>query len=327
PWAVLDRSETTLSRRLVADVQATGYFLRPRVVRSYAEGRRLLATDGALALLVIPRDLRRDAERGRPTVQLLVDGTDPLTASRVAGYVGQIGAAVDVRARPRPARERGRPARLPGPVDVRQEFRFNPTLDDHVFFLAALAGMLLTNLCLSATSMSLVGERERGTYEQILSLPTTALEIVLGKVAPNVVVAYGLLAFSVLGSGLFFGVWPAGSWLALLVVTAPFVLASLAIGVFVSVLAHSSAQAIFITVFFILPSFVLSGVMYPYQFMPHGVREVGGALPLRWYQIALRRIIERGAGFVEVAVPFLVLSVLFAVLLAAIRWRMRPRLG
>jgi ABC-2 type transport system permease protein len=127
--------------------------------------------------------------------------------------------------------------------------------------------------------------------------------------------------------GLVFGLWPQGSWLALVVVTLPFVLASLGIGVFVSTLARTSAQAVFITVFFIMPSFVLSGVMFPYQFMPHGVREVGGLFPLRWDQIALRRIIERGAGLSEIVLPLLVLGALFAVILAGIRWRMKPRLG
>ena len=135
------------------------------------------------------------------------------------------------------------------------------------------------------------------------------------------------MLMTTIAAGAVFGVWPEGSWLALLVVTLPFVLASLGVGVFVSALARTSAQAVFISVFFIMPSFVLSGVMYPYQFMPHGVREIGAVFPLRWYQIASRRIIERGAGLGEVVVPMLALTVLFAMVLAGVRWRMKPRLG
>jgi ABC-2 type transport system permease protein len=216
---------------------------------------------------------------------------------------------------------------MSAPIDVRQHFWFNPTLRDRDFFLSALAGMLLTNLCMSAMSLGLVAERELGTFEQMLALPTTPTEIVLGKLVPYVAVSYVALLFVVLGTGLGFGIWPHGSWLALLVVTLPFVLGSLAIGVFVSALAHTSAQAVFITVFFILPSFVLSGVLFPYQFMPPGVRQIGAIFPLRWYQIALRRIIERGAGLTEVAVPLLALVTIVSVLLAAIRWRLKPRLG
>jgi len=326
-WLVLDHSHSALSRRFVQDVQMTGYFKPPQSVWSYDDGRRRLKDADALAFLVIPKTFRRDIERGRPRVQLLVDGSDPLSAARVAAYIGQVATAFATRPVTLAARTAGGAASLPMPVDLRQRFWFNPTLLDRTFFLAALAGMLLTNLCLSATSLGLVAERESGTYEQMLALPTTPLEIVLGKLVPFVGLSYGVFGFATLAAGLFFGAWPQGSWLALVVVTLPFVLASLGIGVFVSTLAHTSAQAVFITVFFIMPSFVLSGAMFPYQLMPHGVREVGALFPLRWYQIALRRIVERGAGLTEVAVPMLALFALFGLILAGIRWRMKPRLG
>jgi ABC-2 type transport system permease protein len=104
-------------------------------------------------------------------------------------------------------------------------------------------------------------------------------------------------------------------------------LASLAIGVLVSALARTSAQAVFITVFFILPSFVLSGVMLPFELMPPPVRLLGVVLPLRWYQIALRRLVTRGAGFTDIIVPGLALLAIFIGLLAVIRWRLKPRLA
>jgi ABC-type multidrug transport system permease subunit len=324
PWAVVDRSHTAVSRRLVATIQETGYFLPPRPIGGYAEGRALLRGGAALAVLVVPEDFARDVERGRPRVQLLLDGSDPLSSARVASYVTQVAAALtpgDASSRVR------RPTRVANGIDVRQRFWFNPTLADRNFFLAALAGMLLTNLCLSATSLGLVGERESGTWEQMLSQPTRPLEIVLGKVAPYAVVAYLVLTFATVAAGAVFGVWPEGSWVTLYVVSLPYILASLAVGVLVSALARTSAQSVFISVFFILPSFVLSGVMMPYQFMPAPVRAVGALFPLRWYQIASRRIIERGASFADVVVPMLALIGLFAVILAMIRWRMKPRLG
>jgi len=327
PWAVLDWSQSPTSRRFVQEVMATGYFLPPRPVAGYNEGRDLLREEKALVFLAIPKSFRRDVERGRPAVQVLLDGSDPLSAARVGVYIGQVAAAFETRAAPGDPRDSDVPVRVPGPIQTRQRFWFNPTLEDRAFFLAALGGMLLTNLCLSAMSLGLVGERESGTYEQMLALPTTAIEIVLGKLVPYVGVAYALMLMATIAAGAVFGLWPHGSWLALLVVTLPYVLASLGIGVFVSALARTSAQAVFISVFFIMPSFVLSGVMYPYQFMPHGVREIGAVFPLRWYQIASRRIIERGAGLGEVVVPMLALTVLFAMVLAGVRWRMKPRLG
>jgi ABC-2 type transport system permease protein len=324
PWAVLDQSRSEVSRRLVSDVQSTGYFLEPRAVASQAEGADLLRTGKALAFLVIPQDFRRDALRGGPEVQLLLDGADPLNAARVSGILRSVAARFDPNAR---GSLRAQPRPVMGALDVRGRFWFNSTLSDRDFFLATLAGMLLTNLCLSLSSLGLVSERENGTYEQTLSLPTSPLEIVLGKLLPYVVVSYGVLAFAVIGAGVLFGVWPAGSWIAMLILTLPFVLASLAIGVFVSSLAKSSAQAVFITVFFILPSFVLSGAMFPYQLMPDGVRQVGAVLPLRWYQIGLRGVISRGGGLDDIWLPVLALCAIFAGLLLLIRWRLKPRLG
>ncbi len=352
PWAVLDQNNTALSRRVLQEIQATGYFVPPRLVWSHEEGERMLKRGDALAFLVIPKDFRRDVERGRPQMQILLDGSDPLQAARIGSYIAQVAAGFDVSraaaverhvAGAMPGREseaavmsdqRERliektPAAGAGSglVDTRQRFWFNPTLLDRTFFLSALAGMLLVNLCMSATSGGLVAERESGTYEQMLALPTTPIELVLGKIIPYAGLAYAVFFFATIAPGLVFGLWPQGSWLALILVTLPFVLASLAIGVFVSTLSRTSAQSVFITVFFIMPSFVLSGVMFPYQMMPHGIRELGSFFPLRWYQIALRRIIERGAGLAEVALPLLVLWVLFGVILVGIRWRMQPRLG
>ena len=329
PWAVLDQSHSAISRRLVEEIGATGYFLSPESVTSYQDGRDLLERGRAVVLVVIPNDFQRDAFRSRPQIQVLLDGAEPLTAACIGGIVGQVARNFDPDVRGSAAHRADRAAVASGgaALATRPRFWFNPTLRDRNFFLAALAGMLLTNLCFSASSLGLVGERESGTYEATLALPITPLEIVLGKLVPYVVVCYGVLTIAVFGAGIVFGVWPNGSWLAIGALTLPFVFASLSVGVLVSALVSSSAQAVFLTVFVILPSFVLSGVMFPYQLMPDGVRQLGAILPLRWYQIGLRRLVLRGGNFGDVWVPFVALCVLFAVLLTLVRWRMKPRLG
>jgi len=324
PWLLLDQSQTAASRRLAAEIENTGYFLRPRAVGSYDAGVDQMKSGKAMAMVVIPSEFRRALERGQPQIQLLLDGADPLSAARVGSYIGRVARGFHLEALP--SNMPDAPILQNAAFDLRQRFWFNPTLADRNFFLAAIAGMLLTNLCLSATSLGLVAERESGTYEQMLSLPTTPLQLLLGKLIPYVGVSYAVMLLATAAAAIFFGVWPKGSWLTLIIVTLPFVLASLSIGVLVSTLAQTSAQAVFVTVFFILPSFVLSGSMLPYQFMPHGIREIGAAFPLRWYQIATRGIIERGAGLADVAIPFLTLTALFVTILTLARLRMKPRL-
>ncbi|MFN2426139.1 MAG: ABC transporter permease [Candidatus Binatia bacterium] len=321
-WAVLDQSRSELSRRLVAEIQASGYFTPRREVESYEEGVAALRTGRVLALLVAPADLARDASRGQAEVQILLDGADPLAAARVGGYMRAIAASVDTSAGTASL------PRAPGrTVELRERFWFNPTLADSQFLLVSLAGMLLTNLCLSVASFGLVSEREEGTWEQTLALPVSVVELVLGKLVPDVVLCYLVLALSILLPGIVFGLWPVGSIPALAILTLPFVLATLAIGVFISTISETVAQSVFISVFAIMPSFVLSGVMMPYELMPTVPRWIGAIAPLRWYQIGLRRIVERGGGLEDVLVPMLVVSTMFAGLLAMIRARTRPRLG
>jgi ABC-2 type transport system permease protein len=317
-WLVLDRSQTPEARRFVRDVQATGYFLPPEPTTSYDDAFVRMRRGEVLATLVIPEDFARDTGHAAPTVQLLLDGSDPLAAARVGAAIGQVAGTFGANGQREP---RG------GPIAVRQEFRFNPTLDDNRFYLSVLGVILLTNLCLSAASLGLVGERESGTYEQILSLPTRPLEIVLGKLLPFVGVSYGVIAFATALAGVVFDYWPVGSFLTLCLVALPFILAALGLGVFVSVIARTSSQAVFISVFFIMPSFVLSGLMMPYEFMPHPVREIGALTPTRWFQMAARQIVTRGAGLADVLVPLGVLWGMVALVALAIRWRLKPRLG
>ncbi len=313
-WGVLDRSQTPASRQAIERVGTEDAFLPPRRVSGYAEGRDLLQRGVITALVVVPADYRRALEAGDPEVQVLLDGSDPLRAARVGGWISQLLSHPSVEV-------------PPPPVDLRQEFRWNHTLSDRYFYLPALAGFLLTNLCLSAASLGLVAERENGTWEHLLAQPVRPIELLLGKLLPNVLLSYVGLIVCVLGAGLLYGFWPRGSLVALAVATLPFVLATLGIGVLVSALATNSAQSVFIAVFFIMPSFVLSGSMLPYQLMPHGVREFGGLFPLRWFQIIARRIILRGGGLDEVWGPMAVLLAIFGGLLLLIRWRMKPRLG
>ena len=129
PWAVLDRGRSETSRRLVEAVQTTGYFLQPRTVFSYREAEALLARGKAVAVLVTPDTFERDVASGQARVQLLLDGSEPLTAARVGGIITSVVTSF------RPDGGTGPPA---GIVDVRQRFRFNPTLADRIFYLAAL---------------------------------------------------------------------------------------------------------------------------------------------------------------------------------------------
>ena len=286
----------TAARRAASSttIQTTGYFLPPTRVDELRRGARAAAARRGAGARWSCRRLRA-RRRARPAA-----GAAPARRQRPA-HGGARRRRTSPRSRARfDADARHRRAgpdaahRARGPIDLRQRFWFNPTLADRNFFLAALAGMLLTNLCLSATSLGLVGERESGTYEQMLSLPTTPLEIVLGKLLP--LRGDQLRRARVrdrCGAGVVFGLLAAGQ-LARARRRHAAVRARLARRSASSSRRSraTSAQAVFISVFFILPSFVLSGVMYAVPVhAARRARDRRAAVPLRWYQIALRRLI------------------------------------
>src|SRR5262249_22085480 len=144
PWVVLDRSNTAMSRRLVAEIEHTGYVLPPRAVDGYAEVTEQLRRGDAVAALVIPHDLARDAVRGSASVQLLLDGSDPLSAARIGFYMAQVVTAFTGPRTIEPRFAAAATTSSASPFAIRQRMLFNATLRDRKFFLAALVGMLLT---------------------------------------------------------------------------------------------------------------------------------------------------------------------------------------
>jgi ABC-2 type transport system permease protein len=166
-----------------------------------------------------------------------------------------------------------------------------------------MAGFLLTNICLAGASLALVAEKEDGTYEQMLAQPATALQIILGKLLPNVGISYVALTMAMIGAGLIFDYWPQGNVLLFAAATLPFILATLAIGTFVSALARTSAQAIFIAVFFIMPSFVLSGSMLPYALMPPVCARSARCFRCAGTRSCRAGSSKAGAGPAEIMVP------------------------
>ena len=266
------RSEHSAVAPFVAEIERRATSCRRSESTSYEEAAAARRGE-ALALLVIPPTSQRDLERG---------GAHGAAAARRRRSRSRRrgSAATSVRSRAAStARAAARRARHPDGArtgwrsHLRQRFWFNPTLARPQLLPRGARGMLLTNLCFSASSLGLVGERESGTYEQMLALPTTPVEIVLGKLVPYVAICLHRARCSRSCSGLVFGLWPKGSWSRSSCSRCPSCsrrsrsACSYPLGRATHRRRPSSSR-----VFFILPSFVLSGVMFPYQLMPPGIR-------------------------------------------------------
>jgi ABC-2 type transport system permease protein len=187
-------------------------------------------------------------------------------------------------------------------IDVRPVVLYNPSMQSINFMIPGLLGLILQFQTLLLTAFAVVRERERGTLEQLVVTPVKSWELMLGKILPFVVVAFGnVLLASAIGR-FWFGVEFAGNYFLLLALAGLFVLSSLGLGLLISTVSQTQAQAMQMALFVMLPSIILSGFVFPREGMPHPIRELGLLIPLTYFLQILRGIILKGVG-VEVLWP------------------------
>ena len=295
PTVVFDASRTQESRELVQRFGATDNFLIRGEVASYSQALRRIDTGRARAAIIIPEDFARRLKRGRPAqVQVLVDASDPTASQSAIGaamLVGQTGNVRIISRRLGVQMQEGRQ-----PLDVRVRPLYNPALKSALFIVPGIIGMILSNILIVITAIGVVREREHGTLEQLIVTPLTRTEIMLGKIAPYVLVGFVQLTAVLLVGSLVFRVPIRGSIPLIYATSFLFVVASLGQGLLVSTLARNQAQAIQVSFFLLLPNVLLSGFMFPREAMPTVAMEIGLILPLTHYLQIIRGIVLKGVG-------------------------------
>ena len=290
PTVVLDESASPESRGLVQAMINTGNFDLAGTVKDRNELAAVIGRGDARAGIVIPPEFQRDLKRGRPArAQVIVDAADPLASSAAISGAGLAGAQRSQVV----AAERGVTAR----VDVRVRPWYNPTLRSAVYIVPGIIGVLLSMTMVVIASIAIVRERERGTLEQLVVTPISKTSLMLGKIVPFLLVGYVQISIILALGRLLFHVPIRGDLATLYVVALPFIIASLAIGLFLSTLVSTQAQAMQLGFLFLLPNILLSGFMFPREAMPAPAQWVGAALPLTYFLRALRGILLRGTGW------------------------------
>jgi ABC-2 type transport system permease protein len=289
PTLVLDESQSPESRRFVQAMLNTGNFDLAGTVRDRVEMEAVISRGDAQAAIVIPPDFERDLKRGRTaTAQVVVDAADPLASSAAISGAGLAGA---VRSQALAA-SRG----FTSAIEVRVRPWYNPTLRSAVYIVPGIIGVLLSVTMIIVASISLVRERERGTLEQLVVTPISKTGLMLGKILPFLLVGYVQITIILILGRALFDVPIRGSLAELYLVALPFVLASVAIGLFVSTVVQNQAQAMQLGFLFLLPNILLSGFMFPREAMPEPAQWLGAALPLTYFLRVLRGILLRGVG-------------------------------
>jgi ABC-2 type transport system permease protein len=294
PTVVLDESRTPTSRELIAAFENTGNFRIVGHVNGRGELDRWIARGDAQAGIAIPHDFPRDLARGTTaTIQVIVDASDPLSSQAALGAAAGVAQVRNLAILSAAAR------RADLPIETRVRPRYNPGLRSPNYIVPGLVGVILTITMVLVTAMAIVRERERGTLEQLIVTPITKTELMLGKIAPYVGVGLVQMSTVLLLGRFVFDVPLTGNVLLLYAVALVFVVASLALGLFVSTLVKTQQQAMQASFFFVLPNILLSGFMFPRPAMPVVFQWIGALLPLTHFLKVLRGILLKGVGVAE----------------------------
>jgi ABC-2 type transport system permease protein len=320
PTAVLLQENSDIGRRILKALENTKYFKVVRILHSDDEFDRVLASGQVLFAIEIPRDFERQLRRGdRPAILVAADATDPVASGAALGALGPLVQNALVH-------ERGLPDAGTPLFEFRTHARYNPAANTTLNIVPGLVGVILTMTMLIFTALSVTREIERGTMENLLSMPITPVEIMLGKIAPYVFVGF-VQATLIIGIGvLLFGVPIFGSLSLLAFLTTLFIAANLAIGYTFSTIAQTQLQAMQMSMMFLLPSMLLSGFMFPFAGMPVWAQWIGECIPLTHYLRIVRAIMLKGSTLLELKQDSLALGGLMVVVMAIAVTRFRRTL-
>jgi ABC-2 type transport system permease protein len=299
PTALLVADQSVFARSLVRALENSGYFEVTRQAGSEADANALLVRGDVQFVISIPEDFGRELLRGhRPAVLVEADATDPVaTANALAALAALNRTALihDLKG-PLAALAADQPA-----FDLRIHRRYNPEGATEYNIVPGLIGTILTMTMVMMTAIAVTRERERGTMENLLSMPVRPFEVMLGKIVPFVVVGYIQVAVILLTGRLLFGVPILGSLWLLSLATVLFIAANLAVGFTFSTMAENQLQAMQMTFFFFLPSLLLSGFLFPFRGMPEWAQVIGSVFPLTHFLRIVRGILLKGSGWGEIA--------------------------
>lgn len=298
PSAAVIADHSLYSRTLLQGLKNSGYFLIDHEVSGKAEADKLMAEGEVQFVVTIPENFGRMLVRGeRPTLLIEADASDPsATGNAIAALAGVARTAL--------ARDLQGTLRLlapsADPIDIRVHRQYNPEGITSYNIVPGLLGTILTMTMILMTGLAMTRERERGTFENLLSTPALPIEVMTGKIVPYIMIGLIQVTLLLAAAVLIFRVPMHGSLLLLYFSVSLFIAANLTLGITFSSIARNQLQAMQMTFFFFLPSILLSGFMFPFRGMPQWAQWLGTILPLTHFLRIVRGILLKGNTFAEV---------------------------
>jgi ABC-2 type transport system permease protein len=322
PTAVLCADTGPFGRTLLESIKHSSYFDFVRAVEDEREADELLARGDVQFVVSIPAEFSRELLRGKqPPVLVEADATDPAATGNALGALRTLSSEAlqhDLKGPLAWIAGAGAP-----PIELRIHSRYNPEAITQYNIVPGLMGVILTMTMVMITALAITRERERGTMENLLSMPTRPAEVLIGKIVPYILIGYIQVGVILLAGRFLFGVPMAGSLTLLLVAAFVFILANLALGITFSTIAANQLQAMQMSFFAFLPSILLGGFMFPFRGMPRWAQYLGEILPITHFLRIVRGVMLKGNGVREMAHELwpIALFALLALAIAVKRYR------
>ncbi len=327
PTVVFDQDNSASSRALLDSFRATGYFSFDYIANNDADVNRLIDGGNVKVAIVIPPTYSSDLVAGKTAqVSVLIDGSDPTIASAVLSAATLAGQAKGISIRTQQLALQGVNSTGASPIDIRTRVLYNPDLLGSYNIVPGLIAMILFQTATSLTALAIVRERERGTIEQLIVTPIRSWELVLAKIIPYILVSFANTILILVVGTFLFGVPLRGSLILLFALTGLYLLPTLGLGLLISTVAQTQQQAQLMTMPIMLPSFMLSGFLFPISSLPVVLQVVGNLLPLTYFIYIMRAIVIKGAGLDLILPQTLALTAFAVVLLGLAAWRFRKTL-
>jgi len=324
PTAVLIQDDGVFARSIVSGLKATSYFDLKAVVRTDRELDRLIESGRVQFAISIPPDFsRRVVRHDNARILVEADATDPAATGTALAALAELPAQAlshDLIGPLSPV------ASSPPPFQVIVHRRYNPENITAFNIVPGLLGVILSMTLVLMTSLSVTRERERGTLEGLLATPVRPFEVMAGKLAPYVLVGLIQAVFILVLARILFQVPMAGGWAAFTLGLLLFIIGSLALGFLISTVAKSQLQAMQMSFFYIMPSILISGFMFPFAGMPKWAQALGSAIPVTHFLRIVRGSLLKGQGLASATPSLAALALIVLVVCGVAIGRYNTRL-
>jgi ABC-2 type transport system permease protein len=321
PTAVVLADNGPQGRTLLYAIQNSTYFDLVRQVKTEKEARQALARNEVQFIVNIPENFSRDLLRGdNPAILVEADATDPGTTGIA---LGSLTALLNTALQNDFKGPLAFLSTTTVPIDLRVHALYNPEAITQYNIVPGLLGVVLTMTMVMITALAITRERESGTMENLLSMPTHPVEVLVGKIIPYILVGYIQVTLILVAAHFLFQVPILGSLVLLYGAALFFIAANLAVGVTLSAIAENQRQAIQMGFFFFLPNILLSGFAFPFRGMPEWAQWIGEMLPLTHFLRIVRGILLKGNGPSDIVLEIwpIVLFTVVALMIGVKRYR------